>query len=203
MEKTDLTPEVLATKDAILAAATTLLGERDYSATSIRDIARAVGILPGSIYGFVENKEAILYEIVSTGINRFVAMVDAVADRQQAPDVQLREAIVEHVKLVSENPSGVLVVFHQWRYLGKENRRKVVALRHRYEQFFRDTVEAAITEGTFRQDLDVRYAVFAILGALNWLPEWLQPNDPDTESLGEKLADVLMSGLSAGRLPTA
>jgi AcrR family transcriptional regulator len=193
-----VTPEALATKDAILTAATTLLGERDYPATSIRDIARAVGMLPGSIYVFVENKEAILYEIVSNGIDRFVSMVDAIAQEQLAPDEQLRKAIVEHVKLVSENPSGVLVVFHQWRYLGKENRRKVVTLRHRYEQFFRDTVEAAINGGVFRQDLDVRYGAFSILGALNWVPEWLPKDDPETELLGNKLADVLMSGLAAG-----
>jgi AcrR family transcriptional regulator len=193
-----VTPEALATKDAILTAATTLLGERDYPATSIRDIARAVGMLPGSIYVFVENKEAILYEIVSNGIDRFVSMADAIAAQQLSPAEQLRKAIVEHVKLVSQNPSGVLVVFHQWRYLGKENRRKVVTLRHRYEQFFRDTVEAAITDGGFRQDLDVRYAVFSILGALNWVPEWLPKDDPETELLGSKLADVLMSGLNAG-----
>jgi TetR/AcrR family transcriptional regulator, cholesterol catabolism regulator len=186
------------TKQAILDAATTLLGERDYPATSVRDIARAVGMLPGSLYGFVENKEAILYEIVSRGIDRFVAMVEAVAQDGQPPDVQLRRAIIEHLKLVSQNPGGVLVVFHQWRYLGPENRRNVVAMRHRYEQFFRDTVEAGIADGLFRHDLDVRYAVFSILGALNWLPEWLTKDDPEAESLGEKLADVLMGGLLSG-----
>ena len=192
---TEQTPESAGTKEAILEAATTLLGERDYPATSIRDIARVVGILPGSIYGFVENKEAILYEIVSAGIGRFVSMVDAIADGHEPPDVQLRRAIVEHVKLVSKNPNGVLVVFYQWRYLGTENRRKVVAHRHRYEQFFRDTLEAGITDGVFRQDLDVRYAAFSILGALNWVPEWLQKDDPETESLAERFSDVLLSGL--------
>lgn len=195
MDQTEQTPDPAATKLAILEAATVLLGERDYPATSIRDIARVVGILPGSIYGFVENKEAVLYEIVSTGIGRFVSMVDAIAEGHEPADVRLRRAIVGHVKLVSENPGGVLVVFHQWRYLGKENRRKVVAYRHRYEQFFRDTLEAGITEGTFRQDLDVRYAAFSILGALNWVPEWLQKDDPETESLAEKFSDVLLSGL--------
>jgi hypothetical protein len=30
---------------------------------------------------------------------------------------------------------------------------------------------------------------------LNWVPEWLQKDDPETLSLGEKLSDVLLSGL--------
>ncbi|MCV7410660.1 TetR family transcriptional regulator [Mycobacterium florentinum] len=195
MNKLELTPEVAATRQAILEAATTLLGERDYPATSIRDIARAVDLLPGRMYDFIENKEAILYEIVATGINRFVSMVDAIADDRQPPDAQLRRAIIDHVKLVSENPRAVLVVFHQWRYLGTENRRRVIALRHRYEQFFRDTVEAGIADGLLRQDLDVQYAVFSILGALNWVPEWLTQHDPQTQNYAEKLADVLLSGV--------
>jgi len=197
MDNIELTPETAATRQAILDAATTLLGERDYPATSIRDIARAVDLLPGRMYDFIENKEAILYEIVSTGINRFVSMVDAIADDRQPPDAQLRRAIIDHVKLVSQNPGGVLVVFHQWRYLGTENRRRVVALRHRYEQFFRDTVEAGIADGLLRKDLDVRFAVFSILGALNWVPEWLTQNDPETQSYADKLADVLLSGVLA------
>ena len=200
MDKTELTPEVAATRQAILDAATTLLGERDYPATSIRDIARAVDLLPGRIYDFIENKEAILYEIVATGINRFVSIVDTIADDRQQPDVQLRRAIIDHVKLVSENPGGVLVVFHQWRYLGTDNRRRVVALRHRYEQFFRDNVEAGIADGVLRKDLDVRYAVLSILGALNWVPEWLAQNDPQTDYYAENLADVLLSGLAAPTL---
>jgi AcrR family transcriptional regulator len=195
MDTTERTPEQAATRQAILDAAAELLGDRDYPATSIRDIAGAVGMLPGSIYGFIENKEAILFEIVSTGINRFVSMVDAISADGQTPDLQLRRAIVEHLKLVSKNPRGVLVVFHQWRYLGPENRRKVVGLRHRYEQFFRDTIRAGVAAGLFRRDLDVRYAVLSILGALNWVPEWLAKGDPDTQSYGEKLADVLLSGL--------
>jgi len=197
MDKTEPTPDMAATRQAILEAATTLLGERDYPATSIRDIARAVDLLPGRIYDFIDNKETILYEIVSNGINRFVSIVDAIADDRQPPDVQLRRAIIDHVELVSENPGAVLVVFHQWRYLGTENRRRAVVLRHRYEQFFRDTVEAGIADGLLRKDLDVRYAVFSILGALNWVPEWLPQNDPQTRSYAEKLADVLLSGVLA------
>lgn len=194
-EQTEQAPQAAATKDAILDAATALLGQSDYPATSVRDIARAVGMLPGSLYGFVENKEAILYEIVSRGIDRFVDMVDAIAEEEEPPDIQLRRAIIEHLKLVSQNPAGVLVVFHQWRYLGPARRRSVVAMRHRYEQFFRDNVEAGIADGLFRHDLDIRYAVFAILGALNWLPEWVAKDEPEAESLGQKLADVFLDGL--------
>ena len=38
-------------------------------------------------------------------------------------------------------------------------------------------------------------AVFAVLGALNWVPEWFSPEGPaSAEDVGERLADTLLSG---------
>ncbi|MDN5856301.1 MAG: TetR/AcrR family transcriptional regulator, partial [Actinomycetia bacterium] len=58
-------------REAIFAAATRLFGERGYSGTTMRDIAKAVGILPGSLYAHIESKEAVLVEIIEGGVDRF------------------------------------------------------------------------------------------------------------------------------------
>ena len=47
-----------------------LFGARTYAATSMRDISEAVGILPGSLYSHINSKEALLFEIVESGIER-------------------------------------------------------------------------------------------------------------------------------------
>ncbi|MDT7551597.1 MAG: TetR/AcrR family transcriptional regulator, cholesterol catabolism regulator, partial [Pseudonocardiales bacterium] len=47
-------------RDAIFTAATRLFGERGYTGTTMRDIARAVGILPGSLYAHIASKDAVL-----------------------------------------------------------------------------------------------------------------------------------------------
>ncbi|MDV2477568.1 TetR/AcrR family transcriptional regulator [Rhodococcus zopfii] len=183
-----------ATREMILAAATALFGDLDYPATSIRDIARAVDMLPGSLYAYVDNKEAILYAIVSTGIDQFVAAVESL-DPSTAPDERLERAIRAHTDIVAENPQRALVVFHQWRYLGDESRAKVITARRRYEEFFRTTIREGVETGVFRSDLDVRYATLTTLGALNWAPEWIHADDPASADSGRKLADILLAGL--------
>ncbi len=184
----------VATRETILAAATALFGDLDYPGTSIRDIARAVDMLPGSIYAYVDNKEAILYAIVSAGIEQFVAAVESL-DPATAPDERLEQAIRAHVGIVAENPQRALVVFHQWRYLGDESRAKVITARRRYEEFFRATIGEGIKTQVFRSDLDVRYATLTVLGALNWAPEWVHADDPASTDSGRKLADILLAGL--------
>ncbi len=184
-------------KARILVAATVLFGERDFPGTSVRDIARKVGILPGSLYVYVKSKEAILYEIVDHGVGEFVDVVERIP--KGPADERLRQAIVDHVVLVARNPEKVLVVFHQWRYLGEENRRRVIASRKKYERFYRDVLHDGISSGVFSRDLDVHYAVLSILGALNWVPEWLAQGDPAAEDYANKMAEVLLQGLRSDR----
>jgi len=151
-------------------------------------------MLPGSIYAYIDSKEAILYTIVSTGIEQFVAAVESL-DPATAPDERLEQAIRAHVDIVAENPQRALVVFHQWRYLGDESRAKVITARRRYEEFFRATIGEGIKTQAFRSDLDVRYATLTVLGALNWTPEWVHADDPASADSGRKLADILLAGL--------
>lgn len=183
-------------RQAILAAATTLFGERDYPAVSIRDIAREVDMLPGSIYAFVTSKEAILYEIVDRGIREFLAVADSIGSRSN-PGERLRRAVAAHLSLVARNPGRALVVFHQWRFLGETARADVIASRRRYEAYYREIISDGVRSGAFRPDLDIRFATLAVLGALNWAPEWLPPADSGPAPGAVAIADFLLAALAA------
>jgi AcrR family transcriptional regulator len=119
-------------RDPILEAATDLFSESGYTGTTIRDIATVVGVLPGSLYAHIANKETLLLEIVETGIDRFLA-VTASLDPTASPVELMRLAIKAHVDVVAENPPRTLVVFHQWRYLTGSNRARIVDKRRRYD----------------------------------------------------------------------
>lgn len=180
---------------AIFSSATRLFGERGYTGTSMRDIAKAVGLLPGSLYAHIQSKEAVLLEIIEGGVDRFNEAVDDV-ERQDlpAPDA-LREAIRRHLAIVADNPQRTLIVFHQWRYLDGENRERLLAKRAHYEQFFLRTLERGTADGDFDPGLDPKVTVLAILGALNWTPEWFSPSGAASATeVADRIADGLLGG---------
>ena len=185
-------------KEAIIDIAVRLFGEKGYNATTMRDIAQAVGILPGSLYAHIDSKETLLIEIVETGIERFLSIDRLLAASKESPEVRMRIAICEHIKAVAENPERTLVVFHQWRFLSGPNRARAVAMRRRYAKAFVRIVNDGIASGDFDPGLDPRITVFAILGALNWTPEWYSQSGPESaEVIGRKMADCLIHGLRA------
>jgi AcrR family transcriptional regulator len=182
-------------REAILEVATHLFGEKGYTGTTIRDIASAVGVLPGSLYAHIDSKETLLREIVDVGFDRFLAMATDLESTSAPADVRLRTAIKEHVKAVADSRERTMVVLHQWRFLTGANYDAVVEKRRTYQESFEQIIDDGVESGLFRPDLDRHVAVFAILGALNWVPEWFSPEGPaGAEEVGDRLADTLLLG---------
>ena len=188
--------EVENPRDVIVRVATGLFGERGFPATSMRDIAREVGILAGSLYAHIDGKETLLFEIIDRGIAEYIHEATRVLEETSDSEARIRALIHAHINVVARGPRTTKIVFHQWRYLGETNREHVRNLRDQYESLFVEVVQAGVDDGTFAADLDVRTAVRSILGALNWTPEWLKPDGADPiDVVAQRLADTLVLGL--------
>jgi AcrR family transcriptional regulator len=183
-------------RDAIRSHAIHLFGKQGYTGTSMRDIAGAVGVLPGSLYTHIDNKEALLVEIVDDGIGRFLDVVMPHVAADGPPIERLRAMIVAHVEVVADHPERSLVVFHQWRFLGAENIPFAIERRRKYERCYVEVVEQGMADGSLKADLNARIVVLTILGALNWTPEWFSPDGRLSPSqVGELMAGTLLGGI--------
>jgi TetR/AcrR family transcriptional regulator, cholesterol catabolism regulator len=188
--------QITGPREAICDSAVKLFGQQGYSGTSMRDIASAVGVLPGSLYAHIQSKETLLAEIVEDGIHSFIDRVSPFVSGPAATIDRLKSMIVAHVEVVAANPERSLVVFHQWRYLGPENLPLAVEKRRQYERCYIDVVKEGMSDGSFKPELNSRIAVLTILGALNWTPEWFSPNGRLSPSeVGELMAGTLLGGI--------
>lgn len=183
---------------AIMNVAMHLFGKKGFNGTSMRDIANAVGLLPGSLYAHIESKEALLLEIVADGIGRFISAVEPHVASEGDPVRRLRQMIAAHVEVVADNPERSQVVFHQWRFLSADNLPQAIERRRRYESCYVQVVGDGVRCGLIKPDLNLRIAVLTILGALNWTPEWFSPGGKlSAAQIGELMADTLLSGILA------
>ncbi|HEY2399523.1 MAG TPA: TetR/AcrR family transcriptional regulator [Steroidobacteraceae bacterium] len=189
------TPEIQKPREAILEAAVALFGKRGYAGTTMRDIASEVGVLPGSLYAHISSKETLLDEIVELGIESFLAIESNLPNEGSGVD-KMRAAIKAHVAVAAVHPGRSLVVFHQWRFLTEPNLTRALNKRRRYQQLFVRLIDEGIADGSFAPNLDTKIAVFTILGALNWIPEWYSPRGHyGPAEIGDRIADQLLQGL--------
>src|ERR1700692_5127899 len=93
-----------STRELIPDVAVSLFGEHGYTGTTMRDIAEAVGVLPGSLYAHIDSKETLLLEIVKEGIARFLAIEQSLQGSTESPEARIRKAIRAHVDGVAGGP---------------------------------------------------------------------------------------------------
>src|SRR6202166_645099 len=187
------------TREVIADVAVRLFGKHGYPATTMRDIAEAVGVLPGSLYAHIDSKETLLLEIVKDGIARFLAIEQSLQGSAESPEARLRKAIRAHVDVVAEDPQRSLVVFHQWRFLSEPNRASAIAMRTRYANAYVKIIDDGKAAGEFSPRLDTRIAVLSVLGALNLIPEWYSDKGAASPGeIAERMAESLIFGLREG-----
>jgi TetR/AcrR family transcriptional regulator, cholesterol catabolism regulator len=182
--------------DEILEAAARVFHEKGYESTSIQDIADAVGILKGSLYYYIDSKEDLLYEILE-GIHAEALASVRKATAEGDPLQRIRAFVAAHIRHNAENLVKMALFFQDFRSLGEERRRSIVADRDAYEQFLRDLIRDGQVAEQICPEVDVKRESIAILGLMNWLYHWYQPGGEYTiDELADAYADFVVAGLA-------
>ncbi|MDR7415663.1 MAG: TetR/AcrR family transcriptional regulator [Armatimonadota bacterium] len=163
--------------EELVAAAVRLFRERGYHATSMQDLAEALGIQRGSLYHYIAAKEDLLWEIMDRAMTRLWAAVAPVARASSSAVRRLQEAIAAHLAVAASLRDELTILHVELKSLSPGRRREMVARRDRYEALFREILEEGIARGEFRE-VDVRATAFALLGACNWFTQWFRPDGP-------------------------
>ncbi|MHB8645724.1 MAG: TetR family transcriptional regulator [Thermomicrobiales bacterium] len=186
-------------KRQIEDVASTLFSERGYSATSVRDIARALDLQGGSLYAHISSKEDVLWSIVSRAAERFHAVARPIANGTEPASERLRGMARAHVHVITDDIEHATVFLHEWRFLGAERRVAIGRQRDAYEAYFRAVIAEGMASGEFRP-ADPKMAGLGILSGLNGIAQWYRPDGPLTpDTIADSFADLFLCGLSLPR----
>lgn len=184
--------------EVIVREAIRLFGEKSYPVVGMRDLSKAVGVQPGSLYAHISSKEALLMLIVEQGITRYNEAVTAARDSVSGADLQLREMIRAHMRVLAGSIEQSRITFSQWHYLGPENRATVIAMRQQYEDAFVLTAQEGIRAGVIRPVPHLKATLLGVIGGLSVAADWYDPAKPETpEGIADAISDVLLHGLVA------
>ncbi len=175
-------------RDQLLEAAARLFASRGYEGTSIRHIADAVGMLPGSIYYHFKSKEELLIAVHEQGVNQVkVAVERAIAEADRESWAQLTAAAEAHLEaLLGDNPFSQVVTPQFTRSFEEPLRSTLISQRDEYEALFESLVKRLpIPRGTNRRLLRL-----ALLGSLNWSLTWYHPGSKSPAAIAREMIDL-------------
>jgi AcrR family transcriptional regulator len=181
---------------AILETAARLICERGYEGTSMQEIAAACRMTKAGLYHHVQNKEQLLFDIMSYGMDAFEQQVlDKVRDNPD-PVERLRECMRLNIHLVTGGCSKeVIIILHEHATLTGEARAFIDGRKKRYVRFLEDSFSEAVRLGRIRA-VQPTVAAFSFLGMVLWIYKWFQPDGRlSAEQVANEMVELLFAGL--------
>ena len=189
-------PGKLGDQGDVLSNAARLFREKGFERTSLKEIAEACNMLPGSLYYRYSSKEALLVELMRRGVDLVTAEVESAYASSHDPVERLRLCINAHLRALLVDSDAVYVLLFEWRALGPEAREEIIELRDQYESLWAGILETMIAQGVVRKNIDGRLLRLIGLGALNWVATWFDPNGAHSlDTIGDLIWQIAMDGV--------
>jgi AcrR family transcriptional regulator len=173
---TILEPQVPESRyNRIYNVAARLFVAKGFAATSMNDIAQAVGITKAGLYHFVKSKDELSLNLITWAYDVYDRDVYIPAQGISDPLERLQFCVRAHLYNVGQHrgPSGnpVTVLLDDPAALAPAHREAIVRRKNVYFNFMRDTL-AALAERGELNDVDPTVAAFSLIGMILWLARW-------------------------------
>jgi AcrR family transcriptional regulator len=179
----------------ICRTAAQLFRDRGFDATSVSDVARALGMTKAGLYHYFESKEALLFEIMSYGLDRVRDEVVLPARAIRDPEERLHQIVMRHASIATLGRGAVTHLGDEIRALPPAARRQLEERMRKYVELVRDTLAELKSAGRLR-DVDPTVASFSLIGMILWLPRWFrQDGRLSQQQVAKELAKLALGGL--------
>lgn len=191
IEQGQITPPDSA-KGRLLQAAARLFKQQGFDRTTVRDLAKEVGIQSGSLFHHFKNKEQILKAVMEESIlfntHRMKLALQGVESGEAALLV-LIQCELEAVNGVTGDAMNVLV--DEWRALSEQAQSDILALRDVYESIWLTHLTTAYEQNRLLgEPLLMRRLV---LGSISWTHNWFsKKGELSIEQLAQQILKTLI-----------
>lgn len=183
-------------REIILDAAARLFSERGFEATSINDLARAVGRSKSTIYHYFTDKNQIYIDVILWTLTALCEQVEQAVAAQSTARTRFLAYAESHALFFQEHMAAYTAATIGFGGIAQPlQREQVVQLRDRHEGQLRRIVEDGVRTGEFH-DADPRLVARALLSCLNWMVRWYRRDGQDSATeIARSYANLLLTGI--------
>jgi TetR/AcrR family transcriptional regulator, cholesterol catabolism regulator len=179
----------------IYRAAAQIILRKGYDATSVNDIANALGMTKAGLYHYINGKKELLFDIMNFGLWELDEEVATPAREISDPAARLRFIIDAHARLVTRGQGAITILVDEVTALTPAQQRKITQRKRAYFDFLRGTLDELKAAGKM-QDVNTTAAAFSLLGMINWLSRWFQQGGAlSEEQAAEEIVKIALHGL--------
>jgi len=179
----------------VYRTAAQIILRKGYDATSINDIANALGMTKAGLYHYINGKKELLFDIMNFGLDELDAEVAVPAAAIADPTSRLRFIIATHAQLVTRGQGAITILVDEITALSPAQNRMITRRKREYFDSLRNVLNERKSAGKL-QDVDTTAATFSLLGMISWLSRWFRQDGSLTqEQVAEQIVKIAFNGL--------
>ena len=182
-------------REAVLRAAVRMFNSQGFHATSLDDVAASLGVSKPTIYHYLGNKDQVLLECVTRGVEQLRAAADAAHAVPGTGFDRLRDFLTRYAEIIMDD-FGRCVIRTADEQLTNESSARFRALKREIDKAMQALIAEGVADGSVAPT-DVKLTSFTLAGALNWPARWHRHDGRLTpEEVASTMVDILMRGLA-------
>lgn len=181
----------------LLDAAAGFFARKGYGDSTMREIAEAVDMLPGSVYYHFKSKERLLLAVYQEGVDRLCEHVDEAVDSCNGdPWKTLERALEAHLETVLDQSDYARVLIRVTPDTLPDIADDLSGLRAAYEKRFETLIKAL----KLPRSIDRSLLRLFLLGGANWAELWYQPERSSPAKIARSFIKMLKEPLDVSHL---
>jgi AcrR family transcriptional regulator len=172
-----------------------MFNSQGFHATSLDDVAASLGVSKPTIYHYLGNKDQVLLECVTRGVEQLRAAADAAHAEAGTGFDRLRAFLTRYAEIIMDD-FGRCVIRTADEHLTRESSARFRARKREIDQAMQRLIAEGVADGSIAPT-DIQLTAFTLAGALNWPARWHKPDGRLTaEEVAAQMVDILMRGLA-------
>lgn len=172
-KRTKALKPAVSTRSRIDDGAAQLFVRNGYDGTSMRDLARNLGLRPSSIYGHVKSKQELLFRVMERLMDEVLTRANEALKPGSEPEELVRRLVVSNI--CQPGPYETALLQSELKNLQPSHRASIARKQREYRNLWLSVLNDGNQRGIFNIK-DPKLAFLGIDGALIHIERWFNPS---------------------------
>ena len=172
-----------------------LFAQRGYHHTSLREIARELGMNQSSLYHYFTSKEDVLFRLMNDAMDHVLVELEEICASDLSAEDKLKRVLHSYIRSYAGDQDRLILLVNEMNSLRETNRLILVDKQRQYVRLIKSILKKLVDEDKIRE-IDSSVATFAFFGMVHYTIKWYHEDGPITlDELADLFVEIFTKGI--------
>ena len=172
-----------------------LFASKGYHSTSMREIARELGMNQSTLYHYFDSKEDILFQLMSDGMDDALETLEKICASRLPPEDKLKKVLAFYARYTAGEQDRLILLINEMNSLSEDYRHILIVKQRRYVELIK-SILSELAQQDKMKDIHPSVATFAFFGMVHYTIKWYHKDGPvGLDDLSSLFLEIFAKGI--------